>query len=567
RDVMIFLRSHDVSSGYAVKIFKRYGKDALRIVKENPYKLAEDVFGIGFVLADRIAENIGIERDSLIRASAGILYTLNKLSEEGHLYYPADKLIQKSSSLLKIDNSIIKKALNELISEKKIVREGESVYLAAYHFSENSVAQRLKALVSEPVSFKKFDFEKALTETQKDMPFKPAEKQLQAIRCAFENKAMVITGGPGTGKTTIISMIIKIFSRSGMKVLLAAPTGRAAKKMSEATGREAKTIHRLLEYSIKSGFKKNASNPLDCGLLIIDESSMIDIILMHHLLKAVPPHSNLIFVGDVNQLPSVGPGDVLGDIIKSSIVPVVELKEIFRQARKSLIVRNAHRINKGLMPLTKDNEKELSDFYFIESENPHQVLNIILELAKNRIPQRFALDPIDDIQVLSPMHKGTVGASSLNSELQKILNPHSKPFGESKEFRQGDKVMQIRNNYEKDVFNGDIGKIIKIDPTSKKLTICFEDRYIEYEWGEWDEVMPAYAVSVHKSQGSEYPAVIVPVVMQHYILLRRNLIYTAVTRGRKLTVLVGSKKALAMAIKNNSTAKRFTQLKERLKDK
>ncbi len=568
RDVMIFLRSHDVSSGYAAKIFKRYGSRAIKIVKENPYRLAEDIFGIGFIVADRIAGKLGIPPDSLIRAEAGILYTLNRLSEEGHIYYPCSLLIEKSTELLKIDKEIIKKALQELISQKKAVKEGDAVYRAKYHFSENSVASRLKALNSFPLAFKSFNEEDALQWVQEQIEITLDPGQVRAVKSACQNKVTVITGGPGTGKTTIINAIIKIFSRINVKTLLAAPTGRAAKKMSEATGRPAKTIHRMLEYSMSKGFGRNPSRPLDCGLLILDEVSMVDMILMHHLLKALPSHAGLILVGDVNQLPSVGAGNLLGDIIDSGRVPVIELTRIFRQAEKSLIVVNAHRINRGEMPILKNKDKELSDFYVIQQSCPERVVDIIIELAKERIPARFGMDPVEDIQVLTPMHRGTAGAGNLNLQLQKALNPlRSRGGREEGQFMEGDKVMQIRNNYEKDIFNGDMGRVSRVIPGARQLTVNFQGRQILYESSDRDELISAYAVSVHKSQGSEYPAVILPVLTQHYLLLQRNLIYTAVTRAKKLVVMVGTKKALAIAIRNNKTDKRYTLLRDRLAQK
>ena len=390
---------------------------------------------------------------------------------------------------------------------------------------------------------------------QKQLDITLAAKQIEAVKRAVTDKVLVITGGPGTGKTTIINAILKIFAKAGVKLLLAAPTGRAAKRMSEATGHEAKTIHRLLEYSIqKGGFQKNDQTPLKCDLLIVDEASMIDTILMHHLLKAIPPRATFILVGDVNQLPSVGAGNVLHDIIASGAVPVMELNEIFRQARESLIIVNAHKINQGLMPAFKPSGHKLADFYFIEQEEPEKVLGIILELVKERIPKRFGFDPIDDIQVLTPMHKGMVGAGNLNLELQNALNPGPDSLARGgKNFRINDKVMQIQNNYEKEVFNGDLGRIVKIDLEAQEVIIDFDGKKVPYDYSDLDEVVLAYAISIHKSQGSEYPAVVIPILTQHYVLLQRNLIYTAVTRGKKLVVMVGSKKALAIGIENDKT--------------
>ena len=435
RQVMLFLQSHGVSSGYATKIFKTYGNEAIEVVQENPYRLATDIFGIGFLTADRIAEKLGFARDSELRAEAGILYVLHQLADEGHVYYPLNQLLTKCQEILEVDQEILLRALDTLRTEQKIVLEDleeneeskgghQAVYLAKFHLSETNIAARLKALINAPKAIRPIDPDKALAWVQKQLDITLAARQVEAVKCALTNKVVVITGGPGTGKTTIINAILKIFAKAGVKFLLAAPTGRAAKRMSEATGYEAKTIHRLLEYSIqKGGFQKDDKTPLKCDLLVVDEASMIDTILMHHLLKAIPPWATLILVGDVNQLPSVGAGAVLQDIIASRAVPVMELNEIFRQARESLIIVNAHKINQGLMPTFNPSGRQLADFYFIEQEDPEKVLGIILELVKERIPSRFGFDPIDDIQVLTPMHKGIVGAGNLNLELQQALNP------------------------------------------------------------------------------------------------------------------------------------------------
>ena len=577
RDVMLFLQSHGVSSGYATKIFKQYKNRSIAVVTENPYRLAMDIFGIGFVIADSIAEKLGFPKDSPLRVEAGILYVLHQLSDEGHVFYPYEHLVQKSRETLGVERDAIVEALGGLAINKKIVLEdlnesidefkenNKGVYLAKFHLCETSIATRLKTLSIAPKSIRSVNVENALEWVQERLDIRLAENQAKAIRCALENKIMVITGGPGTGKTTIINAIIKIFSKLKVKTLLAAPTGRAAKRMSEATGYEAKTIHRLLEYSfVKGGFQKNEEKPLSCDLLILDEVSMIDTILMHHLTKAIPTFATVILVGDVNQLPSVGAGNVLNDIIASGVTPVVELKEIFRQARESRIIVNAHQINNGILPTFEDDVPG-NDFFFIQQEDPEKVLEIILELTKERIPKRFGLDPVDDIQVLTPMHKGVVGAENLNMELQKSLNPAQvEIIRGSRNFRVNDKVMQIRNNYDKEVFNGDIGRIVGIRPDENEITVLFDGRNVIYEFYELDELVLAYAVSVHKSQGSEYPAVVIPVLTQHYILLQRNLIYTAITRGRNLVVMVGTRKALAMGVNNDKTQKRFTHLRYRL---
>jgi len=577
REVMVFLQAHGVSSGYATKIFKQYGNNSIGVVRENPYRLATDVFGIGFITADRIAEKLGFAKDSEVRAEAGILYVLNQLSDEGHVYYPYEPLVEKCKEILQVAREVIIRAFGTIALDKRIIIEdlndsidefrenNKAVYLAKYHLSETSIASRLKNLINTPKFIREINAAKALQWVQKQLSITLAEKQIAAITCAINNKVMVITGGPGTGKTTIINAILKVFAGLAIKVLLAAPTGRASKRMSEATGHEAKTIHRMLEYSMqKGGFQKDDKDTLDCDLLVVDEASMIDTILMHHLLKAIPPHATFIVVGDVNQLPSVGAGNVLKDVMQSGAVPVVELNEIFRQAKESLIIVNAHKINSGIIPPLKG-VRPKDDFYFIEQEDPEEVLRIIVELVKKRIPRRFGFNTAEDIQVLTPIHKGIVGTTHLNAELQKALNPSREGVVRgNRDLRVNDKVMQIRNNYDKEVFNGDIGRITSIRQEEQEVTILFDGREVSYDYSELDEIVLAYAVSVHKSQGSEYPAVIIPLLTQHYVLLQRNLIYTAVTRGRELVVIVGMKKALAIGVKNDRTKKRFTYLRWRL---
>jgi len=578
RHVMLFLQSHGVGSGYAVKIFKQYGNNSIAVVKENPYRLASDIFGMGFIIADRIAGQLGFARNSEVRAAAGVLYILNKLAEEGNVYYPYEPLLEKSGEILQVERDIITKALGSMTMEGKIIMEDlneeleefqpnhKAVYLKKLHASETGIAGRLEALIKASRTIRRVDMDQAITRVQKQLAITLDGQQAEAVKSSLENKVMVITGGPGTGKTTIINAVLKIYSRMEVRIMLAAPTGRAAKRLSEAAGREARTIHRLLEFSFKQGgFQRHESRLLECDLLIIDEASMIDTLLMHQLLKAVPAAATFILVGDVNQLPSVGPGNVLNDIIGSGAVPVVKLSKIFRQARASQIVVNAHRINNGVLPQYDPSLPE-NDFYFIAQEDPEQVLKTITELVQSRIPRRFGFDPVDDIQVLTPMHKGVVGTVNLNRELQKTLNPREDGVvrGESI-YRVNDKVMQIKNNYDKEVFNGDIGRIARICPEDKEITVVFDHRKVIYDFADLDEIILAYAISVHKSQGSEYAAVIIPVLTQHYLLLQRNLIYTAITRGRKLVVMVGTRKALAMAVKNDKTRKRYTYLKYRLK--
>jgi exodeoxyribonuclease V alpha subunit len=462
--------------------------------------------------------------------------------------------------------SFEKKIVIEDLNKEDIKENNKAVYLAKFHVCEVGVAARLQELMRFPKRLKAFDREKALEWVQEELKIQLAKNQKQAVKEAIEKKVMVVTGGPGTGKTTIINSIIKIYGKLGQRVLLSAPTGRAAKRMAEATGHESKTIHRLLEFSPKEGgFKRDENNPLDADLIVIDETSMVDTVLMYQFLKAVPKDATLILVGDVDQLPSVGAGSVLKDIIDSGCIPTVMLNEIFRQAKESLIIVNAHRVNNGQMPIIEGSGDSLQDFYFFIIEEPEKVAEKIIELCKEKIPQKFGYRSIDDIQVLTPMHRGLVGASNLNTELQKNLNSSTDELVRGGlVLKVGDKVMQIRNNYDKEVFNGDIGRISKIDREEQEIIVNYDGRMVSYEYSELDEIVLAYAVSVHKSQGSEYPVVVMPVLTQHYMLLQRNLLYTGITRGKKLVVLVGTNKAIAIAIKNNKPQKRYTLLKERL---
>lgn len=576
KEVMIFLQGCGVSPAYAARIFKRYGHDAIRKVKENPYRLATDIFGIGFLSADNIAERMGIARDSIYRAEAGILYMLNQLSGNGHVYYPYEPLIEECMKMLQVARDIIVKAFGKIASEKKIVFEdindddlsanNKAVYLSRLYLAEVGIAESIKQLFSHQKRLREFDIKAAIAQVENDVGIRLAEKQAEAIHEAITKKVLVITGGPGTGKTTIINSILKVYAGQGQRVLLAAPTGRASKRMSEATGHEAKTIHRLLEFSPLEGrFKRDAKNPLNADLIVIDEASMVDTILMHYLLNAVPLSATLIFVGDVDQLPSVGSGNVLRDIITSGSVPTVMLNEIFRQAGKSLIVTNAHIINSGNRPSLSYNSEELQDFYFLQVETPEKIVERIISLCRDRIPERFRFDPVKDIQVLAPMNRGMIGTINLNIELQKALNPAGKEMVKGyKTFKTGDKVMQVVNNYDKDVFNGDIGLIKEIDNEYQKVLVDYDGRTVAYESRDIDEIVLAYAVSVHKSQGSEYPAVIMPVHTQHYLLLQRNLLYTGITRGKRLVILIGTRKALSIAINNNTPRKRYSWLQKRL---
>ncbi|MFH0960955.1 MAG: ATP-dependent RecD-like DNA helicase [Pseudomonadota bacterium] len=578
REVMVFLQGHDVSAGYAAKIYKQYGNRSIEIVSENPYRLAMDIFGIGFVTADKIAENLGFEKDSPVRVQAGVIYVLSQMADDGHVYYPFEPLIEKCEEILSVERKAILSAMESLSSEKRIVvdnlsKPGEqstaptsAVYLSTFYVCETGIASKVKTLFRTAHSRRKIDADKAVEWVQREISMSLAQNQIEAVRTVLESKITVITGGPGTGKTTIIKAILAIFDRLQIHILLAAPTGRAAKRMSETTGHEAKTIHRMLEFSPPlGGFQKDEKHPLVCDLLIVDETSMIDTVLMYHLLKALPLYSSLILIGDINQLPSVGPGNVLQDIIGSKAVPVVELTEIFRQAQDSDIIINAHLINSGVMPNLDTYDDTGHDFYFIEKTEPEEALETILKLVCVRIQRAFQLDPIDDVQILSPMNRGTIGTSNLNIEFQKALNPREDGIMRGgRSFRINDKVMQIRNNYDKDVFNGDIGRITKIDSVNQTLTILFDGRAVTYDYPDLDEIVLAYAVSVHKSQGSEYPCVVIPLLTQHYVLLQRNLLYTAVTRGKQLVIVVGSKKAMAIAVKNDRRQNRYTFLKERL---
>jgi exodeoxyribonuclease V alpha subunit len=565
RDIMIFLQGHGIGSAHAAKIFRQYGDNAIAIVRENPYRLAKDITGIGFKTADGIASKLGIAADSVHRLKAGVVHTLESATDDGHCCLPREMLAQAAAELLGAELRPIEDAINLLAVAHDVVIENEFVYLAGLHRAECNVAAKVRALLDAKIALPAMDLDKALAWVEEKTGVELAAAQQQAVRMALTSKLSVITGGPGVGKTTIVNGIVKIVRAKGCDVLLAAPTGRAAKRMSEATGTPAQTIHRLLRYDPhEGGFTMNERRPLKADLLIIDEASMLDIPLAYHLLKAIPLDASVVFVGDVDQLPSVGPGSFLGDLIGSGIVPVARLTEIFRQAKNSFIVTNAHRVNEGQMPVFDAPEE--SDFFFIEQEDAEKALATVRTLCAERVPSKFKLDPMRDIQVLTPMHKGVCGSENLNRDLAGALNPagpHVQRFGRT--LRVGDRVMQTRNNYDKDVFNGDLGVVKRIDLVDQQLIVAMDEREVGYEFEELDELLPAYAISVHKSQGNEYPCVIVPVLTQHFVLLQRNLLYTAITRGRKLVVLVGSKKALAIAIRNNRTASRHSRLRERLR--
>ncbi|WP_066857251.1 SF1B family DNA helicase RecD2 [Halodesulfovibrio spirochaetisodalis] len=574
RDLIMFLQPHGVSTAYAVRIYKFYGKHALSVVQENPYRLAMDINGIGFLTADTIAQKIGFGVDSPLRAEAGTLYMLTKTSDEGHVYFPLDGLVTKTSDTLNIRADLVEDAIDTLEREERVIVEELSngqvaVYRSRYYAYESGISTYIKKILGSPKTVHIPNPDEIVEDVVEKLGISLAEEQLEAVHTAVRTKMMVLTGGPGTGKTTITKAIVQAYKKLKAKILLCAPTGRAAKRMFETIGVEAKTIHRLLEYSPREdGFQRNENNPLACSLIVIDESSMMDTMLMFHLLKAIPLGATVIFVGDVHQLPSVGPGNVLKDVISSGVVDVVELHEVFRQAQESDIITNAHKINAGEVPFLESSKERLSDFYFIRQDDPERCAAMIVDLVKNHIPRRFRFDPIDQIQVLTPMHKGSAGSGNLNNLLQQALNPQPLCLKRGdREYRLDDKVMQLRNNYDKDVFNGDIGRICVVNTEDKKLTVRFDDeKNVIYDFNELDELVPAYAISIHKSQGSEYQAVVIPVLTQHYVLLQRNLVYTGVTRGKKLVILVGSPKALTMAIKNNKMQKRFTYLAQRLSE-
>ena len=568
KNIMLFLQSHEVSTSHATKIFKTYGSESIAIVKENPYRLADDIWGIGFKTADSIAQKMGIDKGKFVRLRSGIFYTLNKLAEAGHCYATREQLISKAGELLEVEEPELEITLDEMLRTNDVIRdqaeEQEAIYLPPYYFAESGCARRLIRLMKADVA-KREDPERILSRVADASKITYDATQWLAVKTAISSKVMVLTGGPGTGKTTTTLGIISAYQQAGCKIILAAPTGRAAKRMSEAAGMEAKTIHRLLEYKPPEGYQKNEEHPLEGDVLILDECSMIDIMLMYNLLKALPEQMSLILIGDTDQLPSVGAGNVLRDIIASQRVPVVRLTQIFRQAQGSRIIMNAHRINRG-ESIDMRGGKE-SDFFLASKTTNQEVVDTIVQYCKMNLPRYYHVDPFTDIQVLTPMQRGECGAVHLNQVLQEAMNP-SRIFLRrgGTQYRLKDKVMQIRNDYDKEVFNGDIGTITKVDMEERELTVLFDDREVIYDVTELEELSLAYAVTIHKAQGSEYPIVVMPFTMSHFVMLQRNLLYTGVTRAKKILVLVGEKKAVYYAIKNETTAGRNTCLARRLQE-
>lgn len=561
KNVMLFLQGSGVSTAYAAKIYREYGKESIDKVRENPYRLADDIWGIGFKTADGIAAKMGYEKEDPRRCRSGILYTLGQLSDEGHVYAGEEQLVKTAGQLLEAGETAIRDTLAGMLQAEDLILDKDAIYLPPFYHAECGTSRRLRDL-AESTGRSLFDglFDPSSLTAETGIEYD--EVQLAAIRQAVTSKVMVLTGGPGTGKTTTTQGIIAALKKAGLRVLLAAPTGRAAKRMSEATGMEAKTIHRLLEYNPQDGYKRNDENPLEGDALIVDECSMIDILLMNNLLKAVPVGMRLVFVGDIDQLPSIGAGNVLRDIIDSQRIPVVRLVRIFRQAQKSRIVMNAHTINQGRFPDTSNGRD--TDFFFLKEDDPERAAETIVRLVKERLPRAYRESP-DRIQVLTPMQRGVVGAANLNLLLQQALNPSGPSLSRGGyTYRQGDRVMQQRNNYDKDVFNGDLGYIREVDTEERTLKVDFDGKWVEYDVTELDELTLAYATTIHKAQGSEYPIVVMPVLMTHFVMLQRNLIYTGITRAKKICVLLGAAKALAYAVRNMSVLKRNTSLRERL---
>ena len=572
RQIMAFLFSHGISTPRAFRIHKIYGDKAIEIVQRDPYCLARDIRGIGFLIADQIAMKLGIAKDSDLRARAGIEYVLSEVTSSGHCAYVRNDLLSKTAELLDIDLIIIEKALDYSVEAERLIQRSDFkgrdlVYLPKLYFAEIELAKRLQLLSKGKHPCPPIEFEKALAWVQQKSGIELANAQRNALKTAVESKVMIVTGGPGVGKTTLVNSVLMVLKAKKMRVSLCAPTGRAAKRMAETTGMEAKTIHRTLQFNPGTGgFIHKADNPLECDVLIVDESSMIDVVLASQLMDAVPLHAAVVIVGDSDQLPSVGPGRVLQDMIHSKTIPVGHLNEVFRQAATSQIITNAHKINKGQMPEFPESG-DSSDCYFVEADDPDKALKLVGKMIKKSIPQKFRFNPMEDIQILTPMQKGDLGAKNLNITLQQLLNPRGdevERFGVT--YRTGDKVMQTENDYDKDVYNGDIGRIISIDNETSELCVDFDGRRVIYDFRELDELVLSYAITIHKSQGSEYPCVVIPMHTQHYVLLQRSLIYTAITRAKKLVIVLGTKKALNLAVTRADSRERTTTLSERLKE-
>ena len=572
RDIMVFLHSHGISTSRALRVFKLYGEEAIARVRANPYLLARDIPGIGFKTADAVGQKLGFGHDSILRARGGLQHVLSEATGEGHTALPRAMLLAAAAELLGVDEAVVSGALEREVADGQLTIEEigseTMVFLPALRAAESTIAETLTRLAAQPANYPGIEFDKALGWVQEKTGKTLSPSQMEALRTVLGVRLVVVTGGPGVGKTTLLDSLLKILAAKKVRFLLCAPTGRAAKRMGESTGCAAQTIHRLLEVLPSGGFKRGKKHPLDTDLVVVDEFSMVDVPLMAALCRALPPHGSLVLVGDPDQLPSVGPGAILSDLLASGAVPSVRLTEIFRQAEASRIVRAAHDVRHGRVP--EEAGEKNTDFAFLHREEPEEIAKLVLRLVKEEIPRRVGLDPLRDIQVLVPMHRGSLGIRELNASLQAALNPPRADRAEVErfgtKFRVGDKVLQTRNNYDKDVFNGDIGRIMAIDVEERQVGIEFDGRRAVYEFNELDEVEPAYAISIHKSQGSEFPAVVIPLAMQHFLLLQRNLLYTAITRGKRLVVVAGQRKALATAVRQNDTRRRHGGLLARLRE-